>query len=88
MNADWFIADCAVRRGVPMRAGSMLLDWRPCTGPACPVIGVHGSVSVPDSAVIGLTATSQEVVVYWWRALADSSAHVAHGVVRAVVAKM
>ena len=50
-----------------------LFDWIPCAGPSCPTVGPRATVFVPYSAICGYTANAREAVVYWWRAVADST---------------
>jgi hypothetical protein len=59
---------------VERETAAITLDWRPCTGPRCPIIDGHAAVSVPDSAIFGFTASAREAIVFWWRAVADSTA--------------
>jgi len=48
-----------------------LIDWAPCAGPGCPVIPAHGTVTVPHGQVAGLSASTTEVITYWWHWMPD-----------------
>ena len=41
------------------------IDWNLC---ACPTVGAHATVLVPDSAIAGFTQDTRGAVVHWWPA--------------------
>jgi hypothetical protein len=55
------------------RSSAALIDWVPCAGPSCPAVPPAGSVSVPHSQIAGYSAGAREVIVYWWRSVADGA---------------
>lgn len=70
---------------VERETAAAVLDWRPCTGPRCPTIDPYAAVSVPDSAILGFTASAREAIVFWWRAVADSTTLVPAGSIHSVI---
>ena len=44
------------------------IDWNLC---ACPTVGAHATVFVPDSAIAGFTQDSREAVLHWWPRAVD-----------------
>lgn len=53
---------------VVARNSQVEIDWNPC---ACPAVGPHATVFVPDSAIAGVTKDAREAVVHWWPAALD-----------------
>jgi hypothetical protein len=61
------------------------VDWVTCAGPACRAVPPLGSVSVPNSQILGYSPAAREVLVYWWRGVSDGQGGLRAGRIRHVV---